>query len=386
MQGNDGGRIRWPPYTKWERSSLEDKFLGDWESLDFLETFWNPIYDRKDLLQYQRAAKVWRLRLEGKRFGDIGKEVGIDQGKACALFGGNNLRPNLVQMYLVGRQLVRPREGWKWVLECTPKPTNAYPRALFVPSEIKSFHDIEDFIGQFPKVQKDHPALKLFGLSVEWVEQHRLELFGFLLGFLIGDAGKYFPEYNKHSRHNAKTSLNTNMKKIDSNTRILTFIQLCLSVIGLRSHAVVPAPGTTRWTSESSNILTWIFRVCVGLKPGERTSRNSVRMEWMLSCPSEFIKAVYQGIAESNGSVNKNGHYAEIASVPNSVFFQRMLASIGTPSRVHPKRRPRQLRVNLEPAVDLPMFNPIINSYRFQIMMNHAKRRGLILPVSPLSR
>lgn len=376
-----GGRVRWSNYTHQEHSELEKKFLGDWPNLDFLEYFWNPTYDEGDLLQYRRAAEVWRRRLSGRTFQAISTDLGIDEGKACALVKGNNLHPHLVQMYLVSQHLEKPKDGWKWILERSPKPTNAHPRAFLAPTEIHSYKDIQEFVNQFPAVQCDHPALRRFGLSVDWVELHKMELFGFLLGFLVGDAGKYFPEYIDNTRHYTGISLNTNMKAIDSNIRILTYVQLCLSVIGIQSHEIVPAPGTTRWTSESSNILTWIFKVCLGLNSGERTSRNPVKMDWLLTCPQEFLTGFIQGIAESDGSVDKNGYYADIGSVPNSVFFERIFATIGTPSRVHPKHDPRQLRVNLGPAVRLPMFNPTINSYRFQWMMTHAQCRGLLPPL-----
>ena len=377
------GRVRWSNYTEQEQSALANKFLGDFQDLDFIEYFWNPTYDKADVLQYQRAAQVWRRRKAGFTFDKIGSEVGVDPRKSCALISGKNLRPHLVQMYLISLHLGRPKGGWRWILERTPKPTNPFPQAFLVPEEIRSYQDIEEFIEQFPPIQEDHPALKLFGLSAMWAEANRLELFGFLLGFLIGDAGKYFPEYGRNSRHNATSSLNTNMKGIASNRRILTYVQLCLDVIGIQSHKIVPAPGTTRWTSESSNLLTWMFRVCLGLRSGERTSRNPVKMEWLLDCPREFLRAVLQGIAESDGSVRKNGYYAEIASVPNAAFFQRVLSVVGIPSRIHPKRSPRQVRINLGSAVRLLLFNPIIKSYRFRSLMAHAYRRGILALAEP---
>lgn len=378
LRNSKDTRTRWSEFSEQEHSALAKKFLGDLQDLDFIEYFWNPLYDMADVLQYQRVAEVWRRRLAGLTFQKVGNDLGLDPRKACALASGKNLRPHLLQMYLISLRLGRPKGGWGWVLERAPKPTNPFPRAFLVPTEIRLYQDVREFIEQFPPIQENHPALKLFGLSASWAGVHKLELFGFLLGFLIGDAGKYFPEYGRNSRHNATSSLNTNMKGIASNRRILTYVQLCLNVIGIQSHQIVPAPGTTRWTSESSNLLTWIFRVCLGLRSGERTSRNPVKMEWLLDCPREFLRAVLQGIAESDGSVRKNGYYAEIASVPNAVFFQRVLSVVGTPSRIHPKQSPRQVRINLESAVRLLLFNPIINSYRFRSLMAHAHRRGIL--------
>ena len=170
------------------------------------------------------------------------------------------------------------------------------------------------------------------------------------------------------------------MSRIESNARILTYLQLCLATLGLWSHEIAPAEGVTRWTSESSDILTWILRVCLGLETNQCTSRNPVKMNWLLGCPREFVVAFLQGVAESDGSVSRTGYYTVIASVPNSTFFHDLLSFIGVPSRVHPKSRPTQLRINLSPAVNLPLFNPLIKSYRFLSMISHAKSRNLIPP------
>ncbi len=373
-----GGRVRWPPYTQQERSILEGKFLGDWESLEFLKAFWNPIYDQEDLCQYRRAAEVWRMRLSGKAYKSIAKELQIDERKACALVSGKNLHPHLVQMYLNSQMLSKPKIGWKWILECTPKPTKMTPKAVEVPERIRSYQDVLDFLKQFPPVPADHPAIRFFGLSSQWVEQHKPELFGFLLGFLLGDAGKYFPEYLKHARHYSKTGLSTNMSSSDSNVRVLTYTQLCLGIFNLWSHEISAIKGTIRWSSQSSDILTWMLRVCIGLGPGQRTSYEKAKMEWLLECPRDFIVAFFQGLADSDGSVNKHGYYAEIGSVPNSRFYKLLLSGIGIPSRVHPKLQPIQLRINLLPALQMPLFNPTIASYRFHQMISHSVRRNFL--------
>jgi hypothetical protein len=362
---------------------LNDKFLRDWENLDFLKSFWNPIYDDKDLFQYRRTAHVWRMRRSGETFNDISKKLGVDQRKACAIVSGKNLHPYLVQMYLISEMLHRPRDGWKWVLQCTPKPTNMLPKAYAVPEKIRSYQDIVDFLNQFPQVPAEHPAIRFFGLSSEWVVNHKLELFGFLLGFTVGDAGKGYPEYEYRSRHYRKTAITTNMAMKESNKRILRYVQLCLTTVGIPSHRNRSRNGIIRWNSEASNIITWILRVCVGLKEGQRTSRNPIEMSWLSECPREFVFAFFQGLAESNGSMNKHGYYAEIGSIPNSLFLKELLDKFNIASRVHPKDHPTSLRLNLTPALQIPLFHPIIASYRYRKMISHARRRKILPPLPP---
>jgi len=380
-QTNKGGRVRWPVYTEQERALLQRKFSGDWENLDFLEAFWNPVYDEGDLIQYRRAAKVWKMRLAERKFKEIVKELKVDPQKACALVSGKNLHPYLVQMYLNSEILSKPREGWKWVLECTPKPTNMFPKAVEVPERIQSYQDLIDLLSQFPPVPSELPAIRFFGLSSEWVQQHKLELFGFLLGFFVGDAGKSYNDIGHRKRHYDKTAMTTVMAINGSNIRILTYVQLALQTIGIDS-ARRNSTTTIRWNSPASNLLTWVIRTCLGLSASERTSRNPIRMEWILSCPRNFIVAFLQGIAESDGSVDRHGYFTSISSIPNSSFLQRALASINTPSRVHPKHRPVQIRINITQAITLPLFNPIITTYRYSSLVSHARRRHL-LPPSP---
>lgn len=257
-----------------------------------------------------------------------------------------------------------------------------FPTAIAVPSTIKSYQDISDFLKQFSPVPSDHPAIKYFGLSSEWAEQHKPELFGFLLGFLVGDAGKNYPEYERRSRRPIKTTLSTNMATNPSNTRLLRYVQLCLAVIGIGSHQQLSQTSVIRWVSPSSSLLTWIIRVCLGLATNQRTGRNPISMDWILDCPHHFIVSFIQGVSESDGSVSKHGYYTAIASVPNSDFYKTLLAKIGTHSRTHPKHHPTQLRINLLPALQLPLFNPIINSYRYQNLILHAKLRTLLPPSS----
>lgn len=381
-KNSKGERVRWPPYSQQERSILESKFLGDWESLDFLKAFWNPVYDREDLFQYRRAAEVWKTRLSGRTFENISKELRVDGRKANALISGRNLRTHLVQMYLNYEVLSKPRPGWKWVLECTPKPTNMFPKATAVPETIQSYQDILDFLKQFPPIPANHPAIKIVGLPSEWAEHHKAELFGFLLGFLLGDAGKNYPEYENRLRRPFKTTLSTNMAVSESNIRVLRFFQLCLASVGIDSRQLEMQQPAIRWISPASSLLTWIIRVCLGLRVGQRTSKNPASMNWILTCPRTFIIAFIQGLGESDGHVDNLGRYCDIASKVNSAFFVKLLQQVGIKSHAYPIAQPKETRMTLRNSLKLPLFCPLIHSYRYESMIQHAFLKH-ILPPSP---
>lgn len=372
-------RTPWPKYTPEELHLLREK-LSSWDDLSFMKDYWNVVYDEGDLAQYIRLADVWRLKGQGRQQDEIASKFGIDQAAVSRTVSGEKWRPNIVQMYLNLTNLGRPQEGRKWILDCTPKPTNPYPRGLQVPERIRSHKDIFEFLKQFPPVSERSEALRFFGLTSAWAEEHKAELFWWLLGFLVGDAGKQYVHNEYRARHYRKTSMATVMTHKDSNFRVLRYVQLALECVEISSHQIASEGKVVRWNSISSNVVTWAVQVCLGLKEGETTSTHKLDMPWMKNCPGQLIIAFLQGLADSDGSVDTYGRYAEIASMPNSAFYKDLLDILRTNAHKYPKTNPRTARILLQHAVRLPLFNPIVRSYRYELLMQHAIRRKIIPP------
>ena len=217
---------------------LDRKFNGDWETLDFLRDYWNAVFDDKDAERYWLIGNAWLMQSRGMTYDQIGRVLNIDPGAAGSLVSGKNRRSYLPEMLLNEEKLGQPRAGWKWVLECTPKPTNPYPRGVQVPVEIRSYGDILEFLAQFPRVPDSNPNLAFFGVDAEWVERNKPSLFSFLLAFLVGDGGKSYTEYETRARHYRKSAMTTNMKRIDSNYRVLRYVQLGLECLGIPSGEI----------------------------------------------------------------------------------------------------------------------------------------------------
>jgi hypothetical protein len=359
---------------------LRQKLLKSPDVIDFVDNFWNINYDDGDLLQYRRLANTWKLREKGLSFKAIGQQLQLDQRKACGLVSGYNNHPYLAQMYLNAQKLGQPRSRWKWILDCTPKPTVPYPKELQVPELIRGFHDILEFLNQFQPVPEDSDALRFFALTSAWAKEHNAELFCFLLAFLVGDSGKYYSEYVPNARHYQKTAMNTLMKERQSNHRVLRYVQLAMETVGIHSQQVRSDPSLVRWHSEASDVLTWMMRVCIGLKEAQRTSTHRVNMDWLKSCPRNLIIAFLQGLADSDGNVVKHGYYADISSVPNTGLYKELLDILEIDSHQYPKERPKQIRILLQFAVNLPLFNPIIRSYKYEQLIQHSVTRKLIPP------
>ena len=381
VRGGKKDRVVYREYDNSERAILRSKLVSDrWEDLGFLDDFWNIVHDESDLEQYRRMAGSWQHMSRGRTYPQIAEALSILERKARAYVRGDNCPSQLgadVPHSREARQATR--EAWKWILECTPKPTNPNPKALLVPNQIRDYNDIQEFLKQFPPIPQDSDALKFFGLKSEWAEQKQTSLFGHLLGFVVGDAGKNYPEYEKRSRHYRKMAFNTNMSTNPSNYRVLWYTQLCLEKLGISSHEGESKYEVIRWQSRSTNLNTWMIQSLSWTEGRRANQYTSLRMDWIQGAPKEFILAFLQGLADSDGNVNKYGYHANISSVPNTLFYKELFEILGVEAHAYPKDKPQQVRVWLEPAIRLPFFNPIIRSYRYEQLIQHGIRRKLIL-------
>jgi len=183
--------------------------------------------------------------------------------------------------------------------------------------------------------------------------------------------------------------MTTNMARTDSNFRVLRYVQLGFDSIGIRSHQIEAHQlpdgyEVVRWNSETSNLITWIIRTCLGLKLGERTSGVPIDIPWINTCPRDLIVAFLQGLADSDGHVHKKRNYAEISSVPNSRFYRRLIEKLDLGVKAYPLNNPKLVRTDLITAYNIPLFNPIIRSYRYETLLQKLRNRG-ILPPPPSS-
>ncbi|MBT3690615.1 hypothetical protein HOG16_00005, partial [Candidatus Woesearchaeota archaeon] len=83
-----------------------------------------------------------------------------------------------------------------------------------------------------------------------------------------------------------------------------------------------------------------------------------------------FKISFLQGIADSDGYIDITLYRAGIVTKPNAKFIQRVFDSLGIHSNIgnlHNKTM-QQVKIRLEDAYSLPLFNPIVYSYRYQLM------------------
>lgn len=96
-----------------------------------------------------------------------------------------------------------------------------------------------------------------------------------------------------------------------------------------------------------------------------------------MTAPREFRVSFIQGLADSDGFVDFSSLQVGIITQPNTELIQKILLSLGIKSI--PKLLTRDklwvLMISYRDAYTLPVFNPVVKSYRYQYVeeLFHAK-------------
>jgi hypothetical protein len=112
-----------------------------------------------------------------------------------------------------------------------------------------------------------------FDLSKSSLQEGKKDLFGYLPGFLVGDAAK------RRSSPSSGMFLEVQLKKHKENERLGEFVGLCANAFGISYYKVndrfvnerLPH-GRYHWKSSPSPLVTWMFRKCLGLQDGQLTT------------------------------------------------------------------------------------------------------------------
>jgi hypothetical protein len=189
-------------------------------------------------------------------------------------------------------------------------------------------------------------------------------MFGFLLGMVIGDASK--SRKGVGHRHIGLVL----SKKYSTNERIGEFTCVCARSIGLRMHRTSDLRPKNKpneffeWGSQLSPLIDWIFNVCLGLKEGERTTYDPVRMEWAILGPFDFRLGLLHGIAESDGSVSIASQTVEFWIGPNWDFVRRLLLTFGIRS-FRCREALSATKTQATRLGKLPAFSPLLRTARY---------------------
>ncbi len=368
------------PPLKYSSESIELVSQGAESVLDYLNRrIWGIGSSRHGRQQLNSFCRFIQMHSQGKGVEAIAKAVGVHRTSVTEWREATD-QPYLVKAVnaTINAQ-VKP--GWKLLPLHIRSGGNVQTDWITVPEVIASFDQIEDTINQLVPHARMESRAPSFGLNPEQTKMMRPELFAYLLGVLVGDAGKLGGQQTRFASMDLDLQLS---QKESSNERFGEFVALVLNTLGLKMERIAdkqPTGDTAlaeeptaafRWTSERSPLLAWMFHVCLGLNWGENTSKDQVHMGWILGTPFEFRKRFIQGMADSDGSVKEYG--VVVTSIPNADFTTSLLRSLGlaTARTYYENGAPARTYVNAKEATKIPIFNEFVKSYRYKALMRYA--------------
>lgn len=216
-----------------------------------------------------------------------------------------------------------------------------------------------------------------FGFSESFIRKSKRDLFGYLLGFLVGDAAK------KRSSPSSEMFLEVQLtKKHEENEQLGEFVGLCANACGIPYYRIndrvvnerLPH-GRYHWKSQPSPLLTWTFGECLGLKDGQLTTYDPVSIDWIPSMEESFRTAFVQGLADSDGYVHLQDQEAHIIVSPNLVSVSKILDSMNVEYRCSVSKGMDIIKIRCEIAARIPLFSP--RSYRYDRLMKLSAARRL---------
>jgi len=334
-------------------------------------------------VQLQKYCRFIQAYKEGTGVKETASLLGVHRTTVASWRKGTDV-PYAVM--LARKACEAPKDGWRWLPSHLEAGGNQQNGWIQVPAQIGSYSDIVQVVGQLRPLDSTYTRAQSFGLDRPSVETMRLELFAYLLGFMLGDASKLGGEQERFTSANLDLQLSLGKK---SNLRLGEFVCLCTNALGLgmerkadkqptgdSKFAQVPV-GAFRWNSERSPLLAWAKNVCLGLQNDEITSIDPVHMEWVLETPRMFRIRFIQALADSDATVKP--YEVIITSVPNADFTTRVLKSVGMTSAhtIHEKGRPLRTMVSRREARKLPIFNEFAKGYRYErLVLPFERERG----------
>ncbi|MDG6989874.1 MAG: hypothetical protein JRM99_00430 [Nitrososphaerota archaeon] len=321
----------------------------------FTESFWRKCEPHTyEVGRYPLYVECMRLFREGKSLGEIADKIGVNWQSVNA-WTKFKQKPKLAHFLSRYLQFGTPKEGWFW-LSVNNTSGHAVPLGpvVEVPLQVSNWGDVATVLAQLKPLETNETELT------------REYIFGFLIGMIIGDAAKSRAK-NWHRHLGLVLS-----KKYRTNKRIGDFTCFCARDVGLRMHSVADQPkkgrkphGFYEWVSQASPLVDWIFNVVLGLKDGERTTYDAVRMGWVVESPVDFRRGLIQGIAESDGSVSIASQTVEFWIGPNWEFFKAVLLTFG----VRGFQNREALSVTKSQIAKLgviPPFSPLLKTVRYR--------------------
>jgi len=294
-----------------------EQFIPSEDTTNFIKTSENPLEflnyiwketSREKIENFSKFCEFIKLKEHIPPF-KLAKE--IEKSYSTIFKWRKNISlPNLLRWLEIYLKLENPKDNHAWLflnLGINNIPTG---QPIEVPKYIGSWNDVKGVIKQLNPLDNGHLVRRM----------DKEECFGFILGVIVGDAGKH--GRNKDSIHLAFS------KRYDTNKALGEFFCQCLHKLGFRANRIKDYKNSYKWVSQSSPFFNWIYTVALGLKITETTTFYPIKANWILNSPEKFVKRFLQGMFESDGSVSYESGIT-CACFPNNYLMGNLLNSFG---------------------------------------------------------
>ncbi|MFX1475299.1 MAG: hypothetical protein ACFFCO_07480, partial [Promethearchaeota archaeon] len=257
---------------------------------------------------------------EGGTFMDAERRFGIDNGTVGRWFRGKCV-PFLVHLAMRIPE-ENPGSGCMW-LPVKLKPGRGFRPDEFirVPITIDNWRQVKEVLSQISALKnKDmRKWIQRFG------ETSQEEALAYLLGMMISDGGK--PKLSCTS-----TGLDVTFSKgYEWSERVGEAVCYYLGLLGIRAgryvSPYVKEKSLNMWVSEKSPLITWMMQTCLGLRPGDVTTYNPVRADWILKAPNNIRLRFLHGLSDGDGHAKVGSQLVGITCIANRDYVQKLLHS-----------------------------------------------------------
>ena len=291
----------------------------------------NAHFHKRERFRAQRYFDFLETYSRGGNTLDIAKKLGISDGMAYGYLHGE--RPWLVNI-ATKIPSEQPPHDYKWL----PKVVGQGIRReewIQVPEKVTDYRQVLDVLSKLrPLDNKEMRKLALrFGK-----DGPRAENLMKLMGAICSDSSVPISS-------TSSMGFGINLSKAYSWSR--NFGDSCcyyLGLIGLHAHRTsdgrsnvshistptgpreIRGVAQYRWEGESSPILRWIRRSCLGYDDSPKTYQK-ISADWILSAPRQLRIAFLQGFADGDGSASYKGNYFSISTHSNHEFMRKLFES-----------------------------------------------------------
>ena len=336
---------------------LKDKKVND---LNFLNFFWGTNFSDKDKKILKLFLKTHELKNQNLPIRKISKITNVPESTTSKWAYGYSI-PHIAH-YLKYYSELKPNK--KIISINSTRGGIQTGPWIKVPEKINNFKDIKKVLSQ---------------LNQKNIEKE----FGYIVGIMVGDASKHGIKRKNRIARRIQLRLST---KYDTNIKMGNHVSNCLKSLNIRINRTKNCPKGKRnpndfyaWHSQCSSLIDWMFKACLGLKNSELTTYEPIKAKWVINSPNHFKISFLQGIADSDGYIDITQCRAGIVTKPNIKILKSIFDSLNIKyftGKLH-KGNLMQIKIRLEDAYSLPLFNPIVCSYRYQLMKKAIKANKL---------